>query len=293
MKIEIIETEYGFAGRFQAMASPCECLVESFNRKLATQIIERVSAEAFRIEQKFSRYRKDNLCSQINQSNGKAVSIDDETYELLSFADNCYQLSEGLFDLTSGILRRVWRFTPNSAAPAQDAINALLPYIGWTKVEFNRSQITLPQEMEVDFGGIGKEYAVDRAAQIANEISPKTSILVNFGGDLRVTNKPKRKPHWQIGVDSHLANLSKTVAISVGAVCTSGDTERYIIDQGKRYSHILNPKTGWPIENAPKTITVISDHCLQAGILATLAMLQGKNAEQFLTKNQVKYYCQR
>ena len=293
MKIEVVETEYGFAGRFQAMASPCECLVESFNRKLANQIIESVAKEAFRIEHKFSRYRDDNLCSQINRSNGRAVTIDAETYELLVFADNCYQLSDGLFDLTSGILRKAWKFTPDAPIPTQDAIDILLPYIGWPKVKFDKKQITLPQEMEVDFGGIGKEYAVDKAAQIASEISPKTSVVVNFGGDLRVTNKPKRKPQWQIGVDSHLANLTKTVAISVGAVCTSGDTERYILHQGKRYSHILNPKTGWPIENAPKTITVISDHCLQAGILATLAMLQGQSAEEFLTSNQVKYYCQR
>ena len=129
--------------------------------------------------------------------------------------------------------------------------------------------------MGIDFGGIGKEYAVDRASQLIFESVPDISVVVNSGGDLRVTCPLKLKPVWQVGVNSFQQAIEQSITIGVGAVCTSGDTESFIIHQGQRYSHILNPRSGWPVEAAPKTVTVIADQCLQAGLLATLAMLLG------------------
>ncbi|NVJ59014.1 MAG: FAD:protein FMN transferase [Gammaproteobacteria bacterium] len=275
------------------MASPCDCLVETDNLQQAKSIIELVANEAWRIEQKYSRYQDNNICYAINNSNGSRVAIDPETFGLLQFAQQCYDISDGMFDLTSGVLRRVWSFKPNASFPSREKVEQLLPLIGWNKIKFDKDSLILQPEMEIDFGGIGKEYAVDKAAQLVIEQFPDISVLINFGGDLRVTHAPVKRPYWQVGVDSQLAQLEKSIRLSIGAICTSGDTERYLIHNGKRYGHILNPTTGYPIKNAPHTVTVIADHCLQAGLLATLAMLHGPKAESFLSDQSVKFYCQR
>ncbi|WP_210330736.1 FAD:protein FMN transferase [Aliikangiella sp. G2MR2-5] len=290
-EISLDKTDYGFVGHFKAMASPCECLIESDEQKLALQLTQIAANEGWRIEKKFSRYLKGNPCDQINQSNGQPVAIDSETFQLLSFADACYQLSDGLFDITSGVLRRAWQFKPGAKFPDKEFIDSLLPLIGWKKVTFDENSVCLPPSMEIDFGGIGKEYAVDKAAQLVAEKAPEVSVVVNFGGDLRVTCPPKNKPRWQIGVDGKSGTTERAVSLSVGAVCTSGDTERFIMHEGKRYSHILNPKTGWPAKNAPKTVTVLADQCLQAGLLSTLAILNEENAESFLQEQGVQYHC--
>lgn len=293
MSIQVETTDYGFVGRFSAMASPCECLIETNDRHLAQVITQIAAKEAWRIETKYSRYQTNNLCDKINQSQGNPVDIDEETFQLLNFAKTCYEISDGMFDLTSGVLRKVWQFNQSSQIPSQQSIDELLPRIGWPRVKFDQKSIVLEPNMEIDFGGIGKEYAVDRASQLIFESVPDISVVVNFGGDLRVTYPPKLKPVWQIGVNSFQLAIERSIVIGVGAVCTSGDTERFIIHQGQRYSHILNPRSGWPVEAAPKTVTVIADQCLQAGLLATLAMLQGGNAEEFLAAQNVKFFCQR
>jgi thiamine biosynthesis lipoprotein len=273
------------------MASPCEVLIESSDSEIARAIFEQVSCEARRIEQKFSRYRNDNICYVINHSQGLPVKLDQETQQLLQFADQCYQASDGLFDITSGILRKVWRFHPEASFPNPEEIDALLPFIGWSKVKFSENHIQLPEGMEIDFGGIGKEYAVDRATQWIVKSFPDISVVINFGGDLRVSRPPRLRPFWSIGVDSALPTIANAVRLKVGAVCTSGNTERYLIHQGQRYGHILNPKTGYPVANAPRTVSVIAEHCTLAGMLATLAMLQGAHAEQFLQQQQLQYRC--
>ena len=96
---------------FNAMASPCEVIVQTKNKRLAEQVAQCVSHEVWRIEDKYSRYDSRSICSQINTSAGKKIAIDEETYLLLNFAEQCYQLSDGLFDISSGVLRKVWRGT--------------------------------------------------------------------------------------------------------------------------------------------------------------------------------------
>ncbi len=284
------------------MGSPCELLFESHDEPLVKRLSSSAIAEVERIEQKFSRYQKDNICDNINHSNGKPVAIDQEVFSLLQFADHCFNVSEGQFDLTSGVLRKAWTFKPDSVIPSLEKIKSLLSHIGWQKIHFDEKQITVPVGMEIDFGGIGKEYAVDRVAQLIQAKAPEVSVLINLGGDLRVTLKPKTMNYWTIGVDTPhpFANEHnptnkphRAIKLSVGAVCTSGSTHRYLIHNGIRYAHILNPKTGWPVANAPTIVTVMADHCLTAGMLSTLAMLQGSNAEAFLDAQNFNYWCDR
>ena len=278
-------------GRFTAMASPCEILIDSDDKSLAQQLTMLAAEEALRIEYKFSRYRDDNIISQINQ--GTTVELDKETAELISFAAELYEMSNGLFDITSGVLRKAWHFDGNDNIPSPKTIEKLLPCIGWQKVCWQNPIITLAKGMQIDLGGIGKEYAVDRCVQILSQHS-SSACLINFGGDLATTGARTQQRAWQVGIESTTQPnqcAGEVLALKRGALATSGDVRRYVIKNGKRYGHILNPKTGWPIAGAPRTVTVTSSTCTEAGMLATLAMLQGYQCENFLEKEAVQSWC--
>ncbi|WP_099035054.1 FAD:protein FMN transferase [Lacimicrobium alkaliphilum] len=276
------------------MASPCELLIDTTDKQLAGQLTALAFFEARRIEQKYSRYLSDNICSKINHSHGKSVIIDDETYRLLCFADSCYQLSDGLFDITSGVLRKVWKFDGSDRLPHAEEVEALLPLIGWPQVQFDQNSVTLPTGFELDFGGIGKEYAVDAVSKRCLELAPQVSVVVNFGGDIQVTRPRVNKQAWHIGIENPETegDALRLIRITRGGLATSGDARRYLCKDGIRYSHILNPKTGNPVTDAPRSVTVAAEHCIQAGILATLALLNGKQAEEFLNQQGVMFWLQ-
>lgn len=281
-------------GRFKAMASPCEVLVDSTKKTVASRATRIASDEALRIEKTFSRYRDDNLVYRINNSTAKAIKVDEEMADLLDFANQCYDISDGLFDITSGILRRAWRFDGSQQLPTQEAIDALLPLVGWDKVTWSRPWLTLPEGMQIDFGGIGKEYAVDRAVTLVRRVID-AEFMINFGGDLHASGPPKSGKPWNVGVE-HVNQTGKAVSFIKlwrGALTTSGDTHRYIEHEGIRYGHILHPRTGWPVKGAPSSVSVLSNSCTEAGILSTLAHLQGQDAEKFLENQNVKYWSQR
>jgi thiamine biosynthesis lipoprotein len=148
----------------------------------------------------------------------------------------------------------------------------------------------LPEGMELDFGGIGKEYAVDRAYELlaARDATP---FLINFGGDLRANRPPSYGP-WQVGVERTDAEQEATMVLDLeyGALATSGDSRRYVLKDGIRYGHILNPRTGWPVLGAPRSVTVAASSCTEAGLLATVALLQGNRAQEFLDEQGVRYW---
>jgi len=273
-----------------AMASPCDVLMEIEDGSLAQQILDAIAAEAWRIEDKFSRYKKDNIIDKINHSQGKAVSVDEETARLLDFANELFELSEGMFDVTSGVLRQLWTFDGSDNLAQADAVNQVLARIGWQKVIWNDGQVTLPAGMEIDLGGIGKEYAVDRCVQIARQMTGE-SVLVNFGGDLAVSTARNNNAFWSVGrLVTGSDEAYSMFQLYQGAIATSGDAHRFLLKDGVRYSHILNPKTGWPVIDAPHTVSVAAATCVEAGMLSTMAMLQGEQAEAFLKLQEVDYW---
>jgi thiamine biosynthesis lipoprotein len=281
-------------GRFWAMASPCELLIETQDSMLANHLTSVAYAETKRIEQKFSRYLPNNPMANINDSQGKPIAIDNEFFRLLELANSCFQLSDGLFDITSGVLRQAWTFDGSDNLPSPDAVKVLMPFIGWGKVKYDQSSITVAKGMELDFGGMGKEYAVDCVAKLCAEHASTTSVVVNFGGDIQVNRARHNKQPWYIGIESpDDAEATKVLKIISGGLATSGDARRYLLKNGKRYSHILNPETGYPVKNAASSVTIAAPHCIQAGLLATMALLKGPNAEVFLEQQDVKFWCYR
>lgn len=284
----------GYAGRFKAMGGPCEVLADCDDATLARALVRAAADEAWRIEAKFSRYRPDSVVSTINTRAGSAVSVDEETAALLIYANQCFDLSDGLFDITSGVLRRAWRFDGGAHIPSAGEIANLLPKVGWHKVRWDvaASSLALQPGMEIDLGGLCKEYAVDRAcALVASHAS--CAALINFGGDLAVTGPRRGGRPWSVGIDDPArtgAGCARAVALERGALATSGDARRFVLRDGVRYGHILDPRTGTSVSGAPRSVTVLANSCTEAGMLATFSMLQGGGAEAFLAEQDLPHF---
>lgn len=287
--VRLEKTAHGWRGGFTAMASPCEVLFRNIPSALARNITEQVAAEAWRVEKKFSRYRDDNIVAAINGAAGQPVDIDEETNRLLDYADSCWQLSDGMFDITSGVLRRAWKFDGSNNIPSQKNITPLLQRVGWRHLERDAGCLRMPAEMELDFGGIGKEYAVDRSLMLARQLT-NTPLLVNFGGDIAAWCGDAEP--WQVGLEGlSEGKIAGRFLLGNGALATSGDSRRFLLSNGRRYSHVLNPQTGWPVMDGPHSVTVSAAQCTLAGMLATLALLRGAQAEHFLQAQSVRYWC--
>ncbi len=280
--------EYLHQFQFKAMAAPCELHLFDADKHHAAKVAEMAINDVLRIEQKFSRYRDDNLIYQINQAGaqGTSINVDDETAGLLDYANTCYQQSHGLFDISSGVLRRIWDFK-SGIIPTQAQINHLLGKIGWDKINWQRPRLEfMSKGMELDFGGIGKEYAADRAATLCRQLGIQSG-LVDLGGDIKIIGPRHDGRDWRVGIrDTRKPDtIAGILELNQGAITTSGDYQRYMIIDGKRYSHILNPQTGWPTESLA-AVTVVADHCIVAGSACTIAMLKGQQGAHWLKQEQ-------
>ena len=281
IRVEAIAAD-ALAGRFEAMASPCEVLVDGAGEVEMAELTGQVAAEVWRIERNWSRYLPGNIVDRINTALGKPVKVDEETARFLSYAEHLYELSNGLFDVTSGVLRRAWRFDGSDNVPEAAAIEALLPLVGWDKLTWKPPLLQMRPGMQIDFGGIGKEYAVDRACTLVSQ-NTERPMLVNCGGDLASSAPRSDGRPWLVGIDSQIPGMATPVIrLMRGGVATSGDAHRFLLKDGVRYPHILNPKTGWPVLGGPRVVTVAASICTEAGVLSTLAMLYGPQAADFL-----------
>ena len=217
------------------------------------------------------------------------------TRALLDVCDHHWQQSAGMIDATVGVFLRAWKFDGKSPPPDSREIAALRPLVGWEKIRSQRDQLFLPYGMRLDLGGIVKEYAVDLIADFLASTLTTGGIMVNFGGDIRAIRPTADQSPWRIALElgESANNEPRVLAIRQGGIATSGDYKRLAIDcEGKRFGHILNPHTGWPIANGPSRVSVISQTAQQSGFLSTLAMLQGEQAQTFLQQQGVPYYCQ-
>ncbi len=276
---------------FRAMASPCEIRLEHAARSAAAAAVDLAICEVRRIEKKYSRYLHDSIVSRINAGAGQQepIRVDDETAQLIDFALALHHESGGLFDITSGVLRRVWDFKQEKVA-TQTELEALLPLVDSSLIEWDGQRFRLAERgMEIDFGGFGKEYAADRAAATLQS-NGIVHGFVNFGGDLRAVGPRVSGDPWSIGIQ-HPRETNGTIAaieIAEGALATSGDYERFFERDGMRYCHLLNPRSGQPVRHW-QSISVVAPVCTAAGALATIAMLKEIDAVDFLEQQQCGY----
>ena len=268
---------------FKAMGSACEVVLASHTQNEAESMAKLAIDEVLRIERKYSRYTTDSVIAKINQQAGRgALQCDDETWALFQFATQLFDKSDGLFDITSGVLRQAWDFK-KPEVPTSQKLEVLLPLVGWQNVVLQDQSIALPLAgMEVDLGGFGKEYAADRAAQVLKE-KGVTHGYVNLAGDMRFLGpKPNGEP-WMIGIQDPRARdqVVATLPITQGSLATSGDYERYFELNGQRYCHVLNPKTGMPVSYW-RSVSVTSPATVVSGCTTTMAMLKEADGLAFL-----------
>ncbi len=272
---------------FQAMGSSCQIVIYVQNKANAQDIIQLCLEIIRHLEVKYSRYIVGNCLYEINQAakQGHKISLDSETTALINYADACYNNSEGLFDISSGVLRQAWNFkTPK--LPTASKIKQLLNQIGWEKITWDKSVLSFGATgMELDFGGIVKEYAADQIATMCQN-NGILHGLINLGGDIRIIGAQPNNKSWLIGIKDP-RNKGKniaTLALKQGGISSSGDYERSYILANKYYSHILNPKTGYPVTGLA-SVTVIADFCLVAGSASTIAMLYQHQGGSWLQEN--------
>jgi thiamine biosynthesis lipoprotein len=226
-----------------------------------------------------------------HRQRGLPITVDLKTASILDFADQCYHSSEGLFDITSDVLRAVWQFDGSDHVPEASAVASVLPLAGLAKVQWRAPQLLLPIGMELDFGGFfGKEYAVDRVYELLAARRPGL-FLINLGGDLRANHKPP-SGRWQIGIERPGSDQEAALLLELehGALAASGDSRRFLLKDGVRYGHILDARTGWPVPGATRSVTVAASSCMEAGLVSTLALLHGASAGGFLREPGLRYW---
>jgi thiamine biosynthesis lipoprotein len=276
---------------FRAMGTPCEIRLAAAGAAEAEDLARAAIAEVARLEARYSRYREDSDLSAINRAAaaGGSIAVDAETAALLDYADACHRQSGGRFDISSGILRRAWRFGADGGRlPEPAQVQALLQHVGWQRVDWQRVDaptrlLRFPVPgMELDFGGIVKEYAVDRVAALLQGAGVAHGF-VNLGGDVRALGPQPDGSPWRIGI-RHPREAGApliTLELSTGALASSGDYERCIVVEGRRYGHILDPRTGWPVRRMA-AVSVVAPLCVVAGSAATIGMLHDEGGPAWL-----------
>jgi thiamine biosynthesis lipoprotein len=265
---------------FPALGTTCEVQYAAPGGDVQAAAFERAATEwvnAF--EAKYSRFRPDSLVSRINAAAGREwMAIDAEMEGLLKLCDTVFFMTQGVIDPTALPLIRLWNYkTDTPRIPTADEIAAARALVGWRKVQREPGKIFLPEAgMALDFGGFGKEYAVDITAQIAGEHGI-FNVLVDFGHDLRGIGAPPGRPAWHIGLEDpkNPGTPAGSMAIVGKGVASSGDYIRHFVIEGKRYGHIIDPRSGWPVANGCLQATVVAGNGLQAGVLSTTAFVLG------------------
>jgi thiamine biosynthesis lipoprotein len=260
---------------FSAMGSRCELRLYSSDEMPAWVCARRAIGDVQRLDAKYSSYRTESFVAEVNRAAmaGTAIDVDPETATLLDYAAMCFEQSEGLFDITSGVLREAWDFEC-PALPDPQALHALLARVGWSKLHWRGPTLAFGVAgMALDFGGIVKEYAADRAAVICFEAGFRHG-LVDLGGDIRIVGPHPDGAPWTVGIQHPRRphEVMASIDLAYGAIATSGDYERFIEIDGERYGHILSPRTGMPVRSLAG-VSVVADECVVAGSATTIAML--------------------
>lgn len=264
---------------FHAMGTLCRVSLVEPSRAAANAYLDQLLNRIADFEAKYSRFLDDSLISRINAAAGMNwVEVDEETDHLLNLCGDMFFFTGGAFDATSLPLVRLWNWKANPpVVPAIDQVCEARQLVCWGNVQRRKGSVFLSRPgMCLDFGGIGKEYAVDMAALMASQFGIE-HLLIDFGQDIRVLGRPPGKPAWHIGLENPTSPGScwGSVAATNHAVASSGDYLRCFTQNGRRYGHIIDPRSGYPVDNSCLAVSVVAPNCTLAGILSTTAFILG------------------
>ncbi len=277
---------------FYSMGSTVELKFYSPSEELFHRVVDACVERTKEIDWLFSNYRDDSVLADVNRNSGvRSVSVPGEFLRLVRTSIRYSELTEGAFDITVGSLFELWRAeTKAGRLPARSRIRDALGCTGFRRIKIDeaKSQVFFERDcVRLDFGAIGKGYAVDEMVKIAKR-NGITRGLVNFGGNIYAMDPPAGKKFWDVGVrkpGSGNEIISKIDLVNKG-VATSGDYERYFEHGGKRYSHIIDPRTGWPAEDVTSVVAV-SRSATEADVFSTAVSVLGpRGAKVFARKDK-------
>jgi thiamine biosynthesis lipoprotein len=276
------------------MGSVFELVVLENDSVIAQQHFQKAITEIERIENLISEWRPHTQISHVNQNAGIGpVKVDLEVFELTQRAIKYSQLTDGAFDISIAALDRVWVFDGSmEEAPLKESIQQSIQNVGYQYVSLDSLNSTIflqKKGMKIGFGSIGKGYAADKGRELLQSLDVSAGI-VNASGDLSAWGtQPNGKP-WKVGVTNPFKahKMLKVLKLKNGSVTTSGSNEKFAEIDGKRYSHIINPKTGWPSEGLI-SVTVSGSSAEFANFLSTSIMVLGKKEGRKLLSKYPDY----
>ncbi|BCB96252.1 thiamine biosynthesis lipoprotein ApbE [Dissulfurispira thermophila] len=255
--------------------------VSSNSEEKAKEAINKAFNEMDRLARLLNFYSEDSEISMINRNAGnKPVKVSPETLEIIDKAIYTSQNTEGAFDITVGPVVKLWDFK-NKAMPDEKLIKAKLKLVGYKNivVDKEKSMIFLKTKgSQIDLGGIIKGYAADKAVDVLRKNGIQSGIVA-IAGDIKVFGKKPDGGFWNIGIQnprqkSDRDEIIATIGLSDTGISTSGDYERFFIKDGKRYHHLLNPKTGYPAYGC-QSATVITKEAALTDAFATGIFILG------------------
>jgi len=241
---------------------------------------EKAIREAFealkKVDALMSTYKEDSEISILNRE-GKA-QVSEETLEVIEDAIKFSNLTDGAFDITCRPLINLWKKAKKEEkVPTEEEIEEAISLVGYQRIILEGNQIRLEKKgMQIDLGGIAKGYAVDKAIEALKKNSIKRA-LVNAGGDLYALGTDRQGEKWQIGVQDPREEdkIIDIIKVKDRAVATSGDYRRYFTLEGKRFSHIVNPKTGLTVQDVPMSVTIVGPGATTTDALSTGVFVLG------------------
>ncbi len=276
------------------MGNRFEFTVIAENKEIGNQAIEQAIAEVKRIEELLSTFKTSSQANEINDQAGiKPVKVDREVLQLISRANKISAITDGAFDITYGSIdKSLWNFDLKMTnLPDQETALKTVDLINYHHVLINDEECTVMLKnkgMRIGFGGIGKGYAADKAKQILQNLGIKSGI-VNAAGDLITWGEQLNGSAWTIGIadPEQSSRPFSSLNISNMAIATSGNYEKFVIIDGKRYSHTIDPKTGLPVSGI-KSVSIICPSAELADALATPVVVMGVKVGLNLI-NQLKH----
>ena len=252
------------------------------------ELSEKVSARLKEINHQMSTWESDSEISRFNQSTKTDwFPVSEEFAKVVIEAKRIHELTEGAFDPTVSPLIDLWGFGDDreKTIPNEDAISAALETVGMDLIEVRLDPPGLKKHkpsVELNLSAIAKGYGVDALAHLVRS-EGHDSFVVDIGGETRAGNAKVDEKPWRIGIESALANPldpnhvppRRIIGLVHASIATSGDYRNAFIVDGKRYSHTIDPKTGWPVENPPSSVSVIANDCMTADAWATAMMVLG------------------
>jgi len=269
------------------MGGQCNIKFYCNKEKNAKSALEEIDEELVRLDSLLNYFSPKSLVSEINHQH--RAKLDKDILYLFSLSDSISRLTNGLFDISVAPLLEIWGFYQGEPKiPSARDIERAKKLVNFRKIELKSDSIFIPEGMRIDLGGIAQGFAADIVGDILRKLSIKSAIINIAGEVLAIGRSPKNKP-WRVGIKNPRGEgIIEIVELEDGALSTSGDYEKFFMINGKRYPHIINPKTGVPAQEFASVTIFEEETAFSDGMATAVAVMGAGNGLKFLDSLKIK-----